>query len=85
MLHNVISPCYISLHFKISHKQIQGNSVMIPLRHVHKGHQFYNCSLSNTNILVGQNMRDIWLNLEVGYNKHFFVQYCSRDVFDHDS
>ena len=30
-------------------------------------------------------MRDIWLNLEVGYNKHFLVEYCSRDVPDHES
>ena len=37
------------------------------------------------NKLVGQNMRDIWLNLEVGYNKHFLVEYCSRDVSDHES
>ena len=28
-------------------------------------------------------MRDIWLNLEVGYNKHFIVEHCSRDVTDH--
>ena len=35
--------------------------------------------------IVGQNMRDIWLNLEVGYNKHFLVEYCSRDVPDHES
>ena len=38
-----------------------------------------------TSVIVGQNMRDIWLNLEVGYNKHFLVEYCSRDVPDHES
>ena len=37
------------------------------------------------NLIVGQNMRDNWLNLEVGYNKHFLVEYCSRDVPDHES
>ena len=36
-------------------------------------------------LIVGQNMRDIWLSLEVGYNKHFMVEYCSRDVSDHES
>ena len=36
-------------------------------------------------VLVGQNMGDIWLNLEVGYNKHFLVEYCSRDVPDYES
>ena len=35
--------------------------------------------------VVGQNMRDIWLNLEVRYNKHFMVEYCSKDVPDHES
>ena len=27
-------------------------------------------------------MSDIWLILEVGYNKHFIVEYCSKDVSD---
>ena len=36
-------------------------------------------------VLVGQNMRDIFLNLELGYKKHFMVEYCSRDVPDHES
>ena len=27
-------------------------------------------------------MSDIWLILEVGYNKQFIVEYCSRDVTD---
>ena len=35
--------------------------------------------------VVGQNMRDIWLNLEVRYNKHFMIEYCSKDVPDHES
>ena len=37
------------------------------------------CRMSNT---VRQNM---YLNLEVGYNKHFLVEDCSRDVPDHES
>ena len=28
-------------------------------------------------------MRNICLNLDVGYNKYFLVEYCSRDVPDH--
>ena len=27
-------------------------------------------------------MSDIWLILEVGYYKHFIVEYCTRDVTD---